>query len=260
MATTKALTIQFMSDLHLEAGRRYLTFDFPATAPYLLVAGDVGSFADYDKYLAFIKQQTDRFDRVLLVLGNHEFHGLSYNDTLARARQLEGEACLGGRLHILHRRRFDLPGSDISVLGCTLWSAVPDDARAAVEARVKDFQRIAGWSVDQHNQAHEEDVKWLEEEVRKAAAEGKEVIVATHHAPCLEGTSEPRYAGSPWGSAFATDLLQREAELWEGRVGVWVFGHTHFSTEVVVGGVRVLSNQRGSGRDAKDGFDPGRVI
>ncbi|KAF6820676.1 hypothetical protein CMUS01_11507 [Colletotrichum musicola] len=247
-----------MSDLHLEAGRRYLTFDFPTTAPYLLLAGDVGSLAEYDKYLAFIQRQTDRFDGVLLVLGNHEFHGLSYDDALARARQLEGEACLGGRLRVLHRQRFDLPGSDISILGCTLWSAIPEDARAAVEARVKGFQHITSWSVDRHNQAHEEDVKWLENEVRKAATEGREVVVATHHAPCLEGTSEPRYAGSSWGSAFATDLLERGA--WEGRVGVWVFGHTHFSTEVVVRGVRVLSNQRGSGRDAKDGFDPGRIL
>lgn len=259
MATsTKNTTIQFMSDLHLEAGRRYLIFDFPTTAPYLLLAGDVGSLADYDEYLAFVQRQTDRFEGVLLVLGNHEFHGLSYDDALARARQLEGEACLRGRLHVLHRRRFDLPGSDISILGCTLWSAVPEDARAAVEGRVKDFKHIAGWSIDTHNQAHEEDVKWLEDEVRKAAAEGRQVVVATHHAPCLEGTSEPRYAGSSWGSAFATDLLEGEA--WEGRVGAWVFGHTHFSTEIVAGGVRVLSNQRGSGRDAKDGFDPGRVV
>lgn len=257
--TTRQGTIQFMSDLHLEAGRRYDSFDFPAAAPYLLLAGDVGSLADYDDYLAFVRRRTDRFRGVLLVLGNHEFHGLSYDETLARASELEGEACLGGRLRVLHRKRFDVPGSDVSVLGCTLWSSVHSEARAAVEGRVRDFGRIEGWSVDGHNEAHREDVGWLEGEVRRAAGEGKRVVVATHHAPRLEGTSEPRYAGSSWGSAFATDLLG-EGEVWEGRVDIWVFGHTHFSTDVVVGGVRVLSNQRGSGSQAKDGFDPGRVI
>ncbi|KAJ0350624.1 hypothetical protein COL154_004900 [Colletotrichum chrysophilum] len=251
--------IQYTSDLHLEAGNQYSTFDFPAMSPYLLIAGDVGSLADYEEYLVFVRRQTNRFEGVVLVLGNHEFHGLDYDSAIERARQLETEPSLEGKLHILHRDRFDIPGSLVTILGCTLWSLVPDEARAAVTAKVKDFEHIEAWTVDDHNEAHLEDVTWLRRELGNVPEE-RSVIVVTHHAPSMEGTSEPRHSGSIWSSAFATDLLG--AGGWE-RVRRWVFGHTHYSTDEVVQGVRLLSNQRGYVREggvAKDGFNPGRVI
>ncbi|GKT88389.1 hsp90 co-chaperone cdc37 [Colletotrichum tofieldiae] len=121
--------VQFMSDLHLEASEVYATFDFPVTAPYLLLSGDVGSLADYEEYMGFIKRQTERYAGVLLVLGNHEFHGLDYGTTLDKAKELEAEPSLEGRLHVLHRRRFDVPGTNVSILGCTLWTTIPGRQR-----------------------------------------------------------------------------------------------------------------------------------
>ncbi|KAK1501585.1 hypothetical protein CTAM01_05809 [Colletotrichum tamarilloi] len=203
--------VQFLSDLHLEASKDYSTFDFPVTAPFLLLSGDVGSLSEYDSYLGFIRCQTDRYEGVFLVFGNHEFHGLTYGGTLAEAARLEAEPSLRGRLHVLHRRGFDIPGSNVSILGCTLWTMVPEKAGAAVVGRVKDFQHIEGWSLEAHCAAHKADLGWLKREAREAVARGREVVVATHHAPSLEGTSEPRFEGSPWSSAFATDLLEEDA-------------------------------------------------
>lgn len=200
--------VQFLSDLHLEASRDYSTFDFPATAPYLLLSGDVGSLSDYDNYLGFIQRQTGRYEYVLLVLGNHEFHVLTYGGTLAEAARLEAEPSLKRRLHILHRHGFDIPSSNVSILGCTLWTMIPEAAGTAVVGRVKDFQHIEGWSLEAHCAAHKADLAWLKREVREAVACGREVVVVTHHAPSLEGTSEPRLQGSPWSSAFATNVLE----------------------------------------------------
>jgi len=55
-------------------------------------------------------------------------------------------------------------------------------------------------------------------------------------------TSSPENVRNSWGSAFATDLLQDRD--WKD-VKVWVFGHTHFTTEFERCGIKVLSNQRG---------------
>ncbi|GKT80956.1 hypothetical protein ColTof4_13379 [Colletotrichum tofieldiae] len=252
--------VQFMSDLHLEASEVYATFDFPVTAPYLLLSGDVGSLANYEEYMGFIKRQTERYAGVLLVLGNHEFHGLDYGTTLDKAKELEAEPSLEGRLHVLHRRRFDVPGTNVSILGCTLWTTIPGEAEEAVVGRVKDFQHIKGWHLEMHNAAHAADLVWLRSELREVSPE-RAVVVATHHAPSLEGTSEPQYRGSPWSSAFATSILEDGGD-WS-RVGCWVFGHTHYSTDAVVKMVRIVSNQRGyvgSGRVAKEGFDTSRLI
>lgn len=97
---------------------------------------------DYDNYLKFLQKQTDRFELVFLALGNHEF----YNDTLIagfkKAQQLEQEPCLNGRLVLLHRARYDVPGTNATILGCTLWSNVPEIAKDTVSMKYKTLARF----------------------------------------------------------------------------------------------------------------------
>lgn len=266
--------VQVLSDLHLEIGSQYGSFTFPATAPYLLLAGDVGRLVDYDGYLGFLAAQTARYDAVLLVLGNHEFYQLSYAAGLAAAQRLAAEPCLRRRLVLLHRARWDSPPpARLTVLGCTLWSAIAADQARLVQARVADFRRIEGWTPAAHSEAHARDAAWLREQVagQQACDDGRRVLVATHHAPCVRGTSSPQHADSPWSSAFATEML---AEGDWAPVRTWVFGHTHYSTDMVRGGVRVVANQRGYVFPPKPGavgstmqesavsggFDPGKVV
>lgn len=260
---TTAVPFQVLSDLHLEVGNQYTTFHFPATAPNLILAGDIGLLANYDAYLDFIHRQTARYDRVFLVLGNHEFYGIDFATAHAAARKLEGESRLGGRLSFLQQNRVDLPRA-VTVLGCTLWSRVADDAKEVVGQKVNDFRRIENWSVDDHNEAHESDLAWLRSELGKIG-DDRSVLVVTHHAPSVLETSRPEHLNNPWSSAFATDILSDE-KTW-GPVGHWVFGHTHFSTEFEKRGIRLVSNQRGyvvpgvvMKKGVDEGFDAGKTI
>ncbi|TVY34875.1 Uncharacterized protein LOCC1_G008748 [Lachnellula occidentalis] len=244
-------SFQILSDLHLEVGQQYSTFEIPPSAPYLILAGDIGRLIDYDSYLAFLARQTQGFEKVFLVLGNHEFYGLSFSAGLEQAQKLELEPILNRKMVLLHQKRFDGPNSSISILGCTLWSTIPDDARQVVQMRVKDFEKIKDWSVDKHNAAYEADIAWLKGQIadiqkayksnRKKQPERTTVIV-THHAPSIQETASPQHVDNPWSSAFATDLLNGEDWC---NVKLWVFGHTHFTTEFVKHGVRVVGNQRG---------------
>ncbi|KAM3511886.1 hypothetical protein MY11210_004504 [Beauveria gryllotalpidicola] len=59
--------VQILSDLHLEIGQQYASYTFPVTAPYLLLAGDIGRLVDHDNYLIFLEAQTARYEVVLLV-------------------------------------------------------------------------------------------------------------------------------------------------------------------------------------------------
>lgn len=263
------VSLQILSDLHLEVGQQYSLFDFPRAAPYLILAGDIGRLSsDYDAYLSFLASKCcNRFERVFLVLGNHEFYGSSHDEVIDIATsKLEQEPTLNGRLVVLHRRRFHLPGTGITILGCTLYSRIGLGAeREAVKSKVKDFQRIEGWTVDKHNAEHEADLSWLHQELehirherapaasKAAGGQHRRVVVITHYAPCIHGTSDPRHANNMWNSAFATDLLP-DAEsahepAWESSplcdVQWWIFGHTHFTTRFQRNGVSMISNQRG---------------
>ncbi|GKZ72395.1 hypothetical protein AnigIFM63309_009377 [Aspergillus niger] len=265
-----SVSFQILSDLHLEVNQQYSSYEFPACAEYLILAGDIGRLTDYNDYRNFLQKQTDRFRSVFLLLGNHEFYNETFDTGIEMAKQLEEDPSFDGRLIVLHQKRYDVPGSNVSILGCTLWSKVPQESAEVVQSKVKDFQRISDWSVDDHNARHDFDYSWLMKEVHSIHAENRTVakdskrrsiLVVTHHAPSLQGTSNPKHAQSPWSVAFGTNIL---SEVPDG-VKVWVFGHTHYNTDFKEKGVRVVSNQRGNvlpGSDPKadSGFDVRKVI
>lgn len=274
---------QIMSDLHLEVGQQYQEFDFPVAGRRLILAGDIGRLIDYEGYKTFLERQVARFAKVFLVLGNHEFFGLSYEEGISKAKQLSQEPSLE-KLVLLDREVWvdDMTGSII--MGCTLWSFIPDSAKAVVESKISDYKKIDGWSVDKHNQRHTEDAAWLTSELQSLSNASKasnqqqdgNILVVTHHAPSLTGTSAPEHVNNPWTPAFATDLLPR---LNTDRVKTWVFGHTHYTTELFSDGVHLIANQRGyvfpgskpttardqskwswTGRPDRAKFDPERVV
>lgn len=256
-STRPSTLFQYMSDLHLEVGQQYLTFDFDRTAPNLILAGDIGRLIDYEGYLAFLQKQTARYEHVFLVLGNHEFYGTSFEAGVAYARQLEKELSLDGKLVLLHRNTFILeePKSSnvVAVLGCPLWSHITEASAPAVRAVVSDFKKIEHWTIDTHNAAHTEDLHWLRQEVATLQRDKPHasILVVTHHAPLLDRTASPQHNDSPVKQAFATDVLlsgdgARE-RMWS-QVTHWVFGHTHWTTQFKVKkgmGIQVVANQRG---------------
>lgn len=273
-----------MSDLHMEIGQQYSSFDFPVKAPYLVLAGDIGRLIDYDGYLAFLRRQTARYERVLLVLGNHEFYGMTYAEGIQKARQLEQESSLEGKVTLLQQGRHDLnvwpestePG--ITILGCVLWSHIEAESVERIARAVNDFRQIQDWTPDAHNAAHATDLAWLQTELGRIREENKgshnarHVVVVTHHAPLVKGTASPRHEDSPFNSAFSTDICT--GANWS-LPKYWIFGHTHWTTSFTAkNGVHIASNQRGyvypgktlpfdkeaSGLPAKHIFEASRYI
>ncbi|PYH31744.1 uncharacterized protein BO87DRAFT_408703 [Aspergillus neoniger CBS 115656] len=221
--------------------QQYSSYEIPACAEHLILAGDIGRLTDYEDYRNFLQKFTDRFKLVFLVLGNHEFYIETFETSIERAKRLEQDPALSGRLIVLHQKRYDVPGSNV----------IPQELADIVQSKVKDFQRIADWSVDDHNARHDSDYSCRQ----------RSILVVTHHAPSLQGTSSPRHAQSPWSVAFGTDILSGIPD----GVKVWVFGHTHYTTDFMEKGVRVVSNQRGymlpwSDSKKDSGFDVRKVI
>lgn len=245
--------LQIMSDLHLELGQQYTSFYIPPSAPYLVLAGDVGRLVDYHLFLSFLRLQCERFVRVFMVLGNHEFYGVTREEGLRLATSLEHEPALQDKFVVLNRRRIDMDEAhhpnNITILGCTLQSYILPEAREIVGKKIKDFQRIVSWTIDDHNAEHAEDVEWLQNHIRLIRKEKnssrRRIVVITHHAPVVREASRPEDFGNPWSSAFGTDLLDLDSSSVFSEVQWWIFGHTHYTTEFSKGNVKLVSNQRG---------------
>lgn len=87
---------------------------------------------------------------------------------------------------------------------------------------------------------------WLTQELAKPF-DGKTIVV-THHSPSSMVVGD-KHDGQ-FNAAYTNDWPQliQEADL-------WVFGHTHESIDVELGGCRIVSNPRGYPGEST-GFDP----
>ncbi|KAK1765663.1 Metallo-dependent phosphatase-like protein [Phialemonium atrogriseum] len=267
-------TIQIVSDLHLEATNAYNTIEIPPKAPYLALLGDIGNTEQAEPFTSFLDRQLRQFQVVLLVPGNHEPYRSTWEESKAffrryeddvRQRRAVGEAI--GSFVLLDRTRHDIPGTTVTILGCTLFSSVPAAKAPAVQTLLNDFKYIRDWAVEDHDRAHQADLDWLNAQVESLAdgAEpgqpGRTIAVLTHHSPTADKrASNPRHENTPIHPAFVTDLARQPC--WTARaVVLWAFGHTHFNCDFRDWrtGKRVYANQRGYFADVP-GWDVGRVV
>ncbi|KAF2824164.1 ser/Thr protein phosphatase superfamily [Ophiobolus disseminans] len=275
--------IQILSDLHLDNESQYLTFHIPVAAPYLILAGNIGRLADYDDYLSFLVRRCNLHEKVYLVLGALEFHGIAWMEGLQLAHKMEQDPVTKGRLEVLYETRADVPNTNITLLGCTLWSRIPDTDTAAVIRKIAEFDEEKGikdWNIKEHNSEHKRDYKWLLEELKKAQpapkpaggapgatpnaalAAPRDIIVVTSFAPDLSDALDPWQVDAPWATAYGTNMLAKSN--WSG-VKMWISGTTGRSCEFEKSGVAVVSNQRGrKGEDVtgllKDGMSERQKI
>lgn len=256
-------SFQVLSDLHLDHDSQYLTFHIPVSAPFLILAGNIGRLIDYESYLSFLIRRCNLHEKVFLVLGSLEFHGLGWMDGLQLAHKMEKEPATKGRLEVLYETRSEVPGTNVVLLGATLWSKIPDQDVAAVMKKMPEFDEESGvlgdWSVEKHNAEHKRDLRWLKQEVVKATkpaagpdgkpasglqtgSEAKQIVVVTSFAPDLREALDPWQVDAPWSSAYGTDLLN--ATEWNG-VKTWICGTTGRTCEFKKNGITVVCNQRG---------------
>jgi hypothetical protein len=67
-------------------------------------------------------QCCDHFTKVLLVGGNHEYYGTSYEKGLQLVEEITNDPATKGKVLYLHRMTYDVPNSNITIAGCTLHS------------------------------------------------------------------------------------------------------------------------------------------
>ncbi|QBK04572.1 hypothetical protein DW355_07030 [Hylemonella gracilis] len=243
-----------LSDLHNDIQPMCAEVDgrrIDADADVVVLAGDIheGVQAPIWARQAFPDKE------IILVAGNHEFYGRSWNKNLHELRQKSAE--LG--IHFLEDDAVELFG--IRFLGCTMWTDFAlygadqaQDFMAKAHERMSDYKRIKldrlpgenqEWKEQRRPQMipllaqrrHEASVQWLDREL--TAGNPDKTVVVTHHAP-HEKSVPAEYKGHPLSPAYASDLSHLL-----GRSKLWIHGHIHFNADYLVGATRVICNPRG---------------
>ena len=245
---------QLVSDLHLEYNCDMDAYEDPMqyikpSANYLVLAGDVGSLYFYSALRAVLERICSQFKAVLYVAGNHEYYTQKSNSD----RVLMDD--LSNRLHNLS----DIPGfyildrdsvviGDVCFVGCTLWSrpymCIP-----------KYIVRIHGISDTLYETLHRNDLRYISTMMDYCLRENLRMIVVTHYSPSFK-TIENCRNRSKRPSLYATDLhayIRHPVEM-------WCHGHTHNNMDISVGGIPVISNQRGKTSEKIRSYKTDRIV
>lgn len=234
------------SDLHIEFDR-FIPPDVPADV--VVLAGDIGIQAKG------VLWANETFKcQVVYCAGNHEHYRGNLDRTVDKMK-----AAAASHVHVLENESWFF--GNVRFLVGTAWtdfSATGDTVAASMTCvrGMNDFRMIRADS--NYRRLRSADViaknhatrDFLSRELAESF-EGKTFVV-THHSPMVE-VSGPEHEGhlsaayyNSWHSLVA-------------RADFWVFGHTHYSTDTILGGCRLLSNQRGyPGEDC--GFNPRKLI
>jgi|EP00505_MAST-04D_sp_SCG-Rhode-Island_P004145 hypothetical protein len=277
MATTAhslPLKIQIVSDLHLESRQGLPTIK--RAAPVLALLGDIGYAScgiEGDKLKQFLHAQTEMFDEVILLAGNHEYYGTSHEEGVAFIRAL-CEEVPRKNLHFLNRDEIELQG--VRILGCTLWSRIPNRFRREAWSMMRDFEKIHDLILENEldhaddravmhavnhgcNKYYEwylRDVEWLKLAIEKARIDTANnlcngIVILTHHAPLATPEAvcslSMEMRGHVYGCEGTNNLYTSLVEVNDACVKAWAYGHTHkcFSMRCERSGLLLLSNPAG---------------
>jgi predicted phosphodiesterase len=208
----------------------------------LVLAGDL--ITRMERGVAWLKARVA--DRpVVYVAGNHEFYGTDIDRTIEKARA----AAAGSNVHILQNDSLILDG--VTFLGCTLWTDFDlfGDAEYAMTTAAEtmnDYRKIRTERYGRrlrpmHTlQRHQRSRDFISRELRKPRT-GPRVVV-THMGPHPDAARRGS-ENDISSAAYTSDC----SDLMSMGVDVWIYGHTHETRDGLVGGARLVSNQKGYG-------------
>jgi len=245
------MKIQILSDLHIEFGE----FEYEDTGSDVVIfAGDIGVGLEGLNWIKSLNIDKP----VIYVLGNHEY----YHHEIGLVKEIK--SCAQENIHVLNDDVIEIGG--VRFLGSTLWTDFllfgETDKYYSVQHAKKgmaDFEviKLKGkrFSPEDSIQLHEKSRDWLKC-MLSIPFEGKTVVV-THHLPS-EKSVPPRFSKDMLTPAFASNL---EELMDEGRVALWIHGHTHDAYDYEIYGTRIVCNPRGYfGYERTDNFHSDLVI
>lgn len=247
----QTISIHLLSDIHLEKfgnSAPKLCDLVEGKADCLCLCGDIGDPFSIT-YERFLKQCADaEYRHVFIILGNHEYYHSYIEKVTKRLREMCNEIneSIGAhepKLIFLQNDKFDILGTNITVIGSTLWSKIIELERFDVYGALSDFRYIGDFKcVDDYNQQYHHCLQHIQRYISMLNPD-RQAIVLTHHAPAMI-CGNPKHHGSTISSAFKNNLDDYILTN-TNRIIAWFYGHDHYSMDSYIGSTRIVSNQLG---------------
>jgi predicted phosphohydrolase len=198
---------------------------------------------------SWISNVAKRFEHVIVVLGNHDYWGLSLQSAVRKARK----HC-AALPNVTLLERDTLVHSGVKFLGGTLWTDFnrsPIIAEHIAKTMGNDFRHITYGDTRVRRRVRHTDFFDLHRQTAKyiftnckADEPGQKVVIVTHMTPHYESLDTARRADDTdyWYFSNLTESMQTHCK----DVCLWVHGHVHQPKRYNPAyGMWVMSNPRG---------------
>lgn len=258
------MRIALHSDLHENENPSHQgllqTYSSLPRADVVILGGDCHKASALMPFAEKVRQ-AQQAKAVIVIAGNHEFHGGKYHDVL---KELRAMAEAFENVYFLERESIVI--DEVMFLGTTLWTDFalygPDvmaDCIRTSETTWSDFTKIGfGDSLLTARDIiaiFNESKAWLRSALASASVSRQ--IVVTHHGVSRQCVA-PKYRGTSIAPAYASDLEDLVAV---SSAAYWCYGHTHWSQQVRCAGKLLISNARGyENQWHRTGYNPNFLI
>lgn len=247
------MLIQYVSDIHLEfhdkqnKGSIEPSMFVKPVAPTLVLAGDIGA-PELKSYGVFLSWCSSNWNHVFLVAGNHEFYNVRcpVKSDMASKKEKIREVCSAfPNVHYLDCSSYYIAEENLRVLGCTLWSAIPECLSEKAITYMNDARQIlhlkdVPFTPWVQSEQHTKEKQWLNQEIHKCEMTNERCLVITHYLPSFVLIHD-KYKGSPLNVCFASEC----DDLFRPPVQAWICGHTHTGMKVSIHGIPCYVNPYG---------------
>ena len=262
------MRIQYLSDIHLETMSEELTrfqdFLIP-NAPYLALCGDIG-YPHSEIFQNFIEYCSKGWKEVFYVTGNHDYYNKihtrwKYSPPYSMAqieKQIEVVFSKYTNCHYLQKGQFDIPNTNYTVIGCSLWVYIPSYKIIDCLSYLNDVNYISidgtrRLSPHDITDLHDDHCGWLLRKLEYLESLGRKAIVLTHHMPTKLLINE-NYINDPRNYLFYTELT---GHLKSKALKAWICGHSHANRRVLYNnGVELMMNCKGYSNEKIKNFNP----
>lgn len=247
------MKLRILSDTHIDPiegnyslviSRINCTFGDISPDEILILPGDLGYVTDdkgkmtreYENFLRFVKT---KWNHVILVPGNTEYHGLIDPISLKVTEEVLKNKCQ--ELNINYLQKDIMKIDDVYVLGCTLWkfSSLKEWKELPFEDR-KIFEENEAYRLQ-----YVDHLEWLNEQLLEIKKMNGKALVITHYPPITT------YKGIEFkwvdddGVTHTSDHIEHFVWEYRDNIKAWICGHIHDNTFREVAKVPVYINAMG---------------
>jgi len=192
----------------------------------LVLPGDLGYVIDergkFNKdFKNLLKYCKSRWNIVILVAGNTEYHGIRNFESLVETEKILDVKCK--KYGVIYLNKEVVKIDDYYFVGCTLWSFLTKNEWKNLKQQDKDIFM----DIDIYRRTYVSELEWLNSILYELGKQNEKAVVITHYPPVTK-IKNPKFTED----GVFVNHIDKFTLMYKDVIKMWICGHVHDAKEV----------------------------